>query len=194
MSQIIIDNAAAISLDRDLTVSSTTSQSRRLKYFRKGPFQTRAEIQMNVVKRSIYQALQSVLSDQLLGPYNIKFPAEVVGDASPHTITVNGASQTGNSVSISSVGNTTVIAAGAHVHFEGVTTSFVATNDVTTDSSGIATVNLDQPLPSSPTNAGDVDVGADITFNMYVIERPRASFGTTGLVNHDGSFIMVENV
>ena len=49
MTQIVIDNAAAISLDRELSAAQTISQSRQLKWFRKGPIQTIAEVQMNIV-------------------------------------------------------------------------------------------------------------------------------------------------
>ena len=69
MTQIIVDNAAAISLDRDLTVAQTQSQSRQLKWFRKGPIQTIAEVQMNVVRRDTYQQVLASLSADILGPY-----------------------------------------------------------------------------------------------------------------------------
>ena len=55
MTQLIINNAGAISFDRDLTVATTTAADRELKWFRKGPIQCVAEVELNAMRRETYQ-------------------------------------------------------------------------------------------------------------------------------------------
>ena len=192
MTQIIVDNAAAISLDRDLTVAQTQSQSRQLKWFRKGPIQTIAEVQMNVVRRDTYQQVLAILSADILGPYTLTFPEEVVGARITAQVRPSAANQIGTSVVVSGPATTTPILAGSIVQFPSHSQTYVATADVTLDGTGAGVIRLDQPLFTSPAVGDDVRVGSDVMFAMNLINRPRASFGPTGLVNHDGPFLFAE--
>ena len=196
MSQTIIDNAAAISFNRDLTVNTTVSQSRQLKYFRKGPIQSVAEVEMNVVRRSVYQGVLASYSDDKLGPYDLTFPAEVVGQPFPTGIgfTVNGANQSDNTLNVTKTGTAAyTVLAGTHIKLSDDTGSYIVSADVAF-AAGTAngTLTLDQPLFVNSTDNDTITAGADITFSMHMVERPRVSFGPTGLVNHDGAFRFVE--
>ena len=194
MSQIVIDNAAAISLDRELTIASSTSHNRQLKYFRKGPIQTVAEVQMNVVVRSTYQSLLATISQNILGPYQITFPEEVigVGVASGDEVTV-AVAQSGRVINVTGNTLTTPIRAGSYVQIPGFTQVFTVTSDVVIDGAGNGVIQIDYPLPSTSAT-GMVNAGTDCTLQMHMIERPRASFGPTGLVNFDGSFVFAEDM
>ena len=198
MSQSIIDNAAAISFNRDLTLNTTISQSRQLKSFRKGPIQSVAEVEMNVVRRSVFQGILASYSADIVGPYDLTFPAEVVGAPFPTGIamTVNGASQTDNTINVNKTGTAAyTILAGTHIKFADVAGSYIATADVVfAGGTQTGTITLDQPVVGAPANAASVTIGSDITFKMYLTERPRASFGPTGLVNHDGAFVFTEQM
>ena len=194
MTQAIIDNAAAIQLDRDLTVAITQSQSRSTKSFRRGPIQTTVEVNMNVVLGSVWKPILGALSASKLGPYTITFPDEVTGAASTHAITVSGATQTGTSVTVSSTANASILNAGDFIQFPGLTNVFVVTANVSTNASGNATVPIDYPLPSSPTNSGTIRTGDACQFRMLMIDRPSTSYGPTGLVAQGGSFRFIEEV
>lgn len=193
MTQIVIDNAAAISLDRELSAAQTISQSRQLKWFRKGPIQTIAEVQMNIVVAETYRLLRASLSDTLIGPYDLQFPEEVVGAPITAQVRPSVANQTGDSVTVTGPATTTPILAGSLVQFPNHTQSYVVTNDVVIDGVGAGVMNLDQPLFRAPSTVQDVRVGSSIVFRMNLLNRPRASFGPTGLVNHDGAFLFAEN-
>ena len=192
MTQIIIDNAAAISFDRDLTVAQTQSQSRQLKWFRKGPVQSILEVQMNVVRRDVYQQVLATLSDDILGPYSLRLPEEVVGSGIAAQVRPTTSSASGNSLTVTGPATTTPILAGAIIQFPNHTETYVATADVTLNGVGTGALTLDQPLFVSPASSGDIRVGSDVQFSMNLINRPRASFGPTGLVNHDGAFLFAE--
>ena len=192
MTQAIVNNAAAISFDRDLTVAQTSSQSRRLKWFRKGPIQAIAEVQMNVMRRETYQPILSVLTRDILGPYTLTFPEEVVGSGITASVSPDVDNQMGNSVTVTGPATTTPILAGSIIQFPNQSQTYVATADLTLDGIGNGTLMLDQPLFISPNMGEDIRVGTDVMFSMNLINRPRASFGPTGLVNHDGPFLFAE--
>ena len=192
MTQAIVDNAAAISFDRDLTVAQTSSQSRRLKWFRKGPVQAIAEVQMNVMRRETYQPILSVITRNILGPYTLSFPEEVVGSPITAQVRPSTANQSGSSILVTGPASTTPILAGSIIQFPNHTQTYIATSDVVLDGVGAGTLTLDQPLFSSPATTGDIRVGTDVQFSMHLTNRPRASFGPTGLVNHDGPFLFTE--
>ena len=193
MTQLIVDNAAAISFDRDVTAAQTVSQSRQLKWFRKGPIQTVVEIQMNIVVPETYQAIRGALSGSLLGPYNLQFPSEVVGNPITVQVRPNGVGQTSNAVAVTGPATTTPIIAGNIIQFPNHTQTYVVTEDLTLDGVGEGILRIDQPLFQAPSIAQDIRVGSDIVFRMNLTNRPRASFGPTGLVNHDGPFLFAEN-
>ena len=192
MTQAIVNNAAAISFDRDLTVAQTLSQSRRLKWFRKGPIQAIAEVQMNVMRRETYQSIIAILAQDILGPYTLSFPEEVVGSPITASVSPSVANQSGNTVMVSGPATTTPILAGSIIQFPNHTESYMVTSDLTLDGVGDGTLRLDQPLFSSPAVGEDIRAGTDVMFSMNLINRPRASFGPTGLVNHDGPFLFAE--
>ena len=192
MTQAIITNAAAVSFDRDLTVATTTAANRELTYFRKGPIQSVAEVNLNATRRETYQGILGDLSNNILGPYNLTFPAEVVGASHVGTITVNVAAQTGSAISVIASENVT-LKKGTMVRFANVPLTYVLTADATVTTTN-GTLLLDQPVASSPAGAAAVTSGSGITFNMYLTQRPRASFGPTGIVVHDGPFRFVEVV
>ena len=193
MTQLIIDNAAAISLDRELSAAQTVSQSRQLKWFRKGPIQTVSEIQMNVIVPETYRLIRASLSDTLIGPYDLTFPSVVVGDPITASVRPRVGNQSGNSVTVTGPATTTPILAGSLIQFPNHTQSYVVTDDVTLNGVGEGVIMLDQPLFRDPSTAQDVRVGSDIVFRTNLVNRPRASFGPTGLVNHDGPFLFAEN-
>ena len=194
MTQAIINNAAAISFDREGTFAVSASQSRRIKYSRKGPIQSGATVQMNVVQPSVYRAIFGAIEAGKLGPYTLQFPTEAVGPRFASTVSVRGAGQSGNTIVIDTApGFQESIVAGTIVKFANVRGSYVIVADAQVTSSGVS-VTLDQPLLESPVDNAIVTAGADIEFPMYLIERPRASQGPTGLVNHDGSFVFVEEL
>ena len=192
MTQAIVDNAAAISFDRDLTVAQTQSQSRRLKWFRKGPVQAIAEIQMNVMRRETYQPILSVLTRDILGPYVLSFPEEVIGAGITASVRPSVANQTGASLTVDGPSSTTPIVAGSIIQFPNHSQTYIAVADVVLDGTGEGALMLDQPLFQSPAIDGDIRVGIDVQFSMNLVNRPRASFGPTGLVNHDGPFLFAE--
>ena len=194
MTQKVIDNAAAISLDTETTIAQTISNGRKLKWFRKGPIQWISEVQMNVMFQETYREILGSIQANLLGPYDIKFPKEVTGAASSFTITVNGGSQTGTTVNITSTPSTVVLKAGSCIQFNANTQVFVCTTDVSTNASGEAEVTLNYPLSSSPAAASTVLTGNNCVFKMHLVDKPTASFGPTGLVNHDGPFRFAEEV
>ena len=133
MTQAIVDNAAAISFDRDLTVAQTSSQSRRLKWFRKGPVQAIAEVQMNVMRRETYQPILSVVTRNILGPYTLSFPEEVVGSSITAQVRPSIANQSGSSILVTGPASTTPILAGSIIQFPNHTQTYVATSDVVLD-------------------------------------------------------------
>lgn len=194
MTQRIINNAGAISFDRDLTVAQTISASRRLKFFRQGPIQSILEVRMNVITQDEYRQILAALSQDLAGPYTLTLPAVVVG-TEVEDVTVNGADTGGSTVDLEKVGTsgTTVLPLGTRIKFDGHDRSYVVTETEQSNASGHFSVTLDQPHPSL-TDGTVVEVGAGIEFSMYLIERPRASQGPTGLVAHDGPFIFAEVV
>ena len=101
MTQLIVNNAGAISFDRDLTVATTTAADRELKWFRKGPIQSVAEVELNPMRRETYQQILGSISAGVLGPYDLTFPKEVVGDTHTGNIAVNlAAFQTGTSINV----------------------------------------------------------------------------------------------
>ena len=193
MTQAIIDNAAAISLDLDTTISQTVSNSRQLKWFRKGPIQHVAEVQMNIVTAETFSPIRGAIQSNLLGPYAIKFPNEVAGVPSESNGTVNGVNQTGTNITVDGYPNSTLVhTAGTLIQFPGVSQVYVVTANVTSNTSGAATIPINYPISSSPTNGGTVKTGGDCVFSMNLVSKPVASFGPTGLVNHDGSFRFTE--
>ena len=193
MTQAIIDNAGAISFDRDLTLATTTAANRRLTSFRKGPIQAVAEVGINAMRRETYQAILGDLSNNIVGPYDITFPKEVVGAAHPNVITVNIGAQTGSSITVRASTGSITLEKGTLVKFANIPLTYVLTSDATvTTTSGV--LMLDQPLASSPAASAVVSSGSGITFQMYLTQRPRASFGPTGIVIHDGPFRFVEVV
>ena len=192
MTQAIVNNAAAISFDRDLTVAQTLSQSRRLKWFRKGPIQAIAEVQMNVMRRETYQSILAALTANILGPYTLTFPEEVVGVPITASVSPNAPNQVGTSISVSGPATTTPILAGTIIQFPNHSQTYISTTDVTLDGVGDGLIILDQPLFSSPIMDEDIRGGTDVMFSMHLVNRPRASFGPTGLVNHDGPFLFAE--
>ena len=195
MTQAIIDNAAAISLDGELTLSTSVSNARNLQFFRQGPVQFVAEVQLNVLTADQYEPIRGAVSNGLLGPYNLQFPEEVAGTPSIHTVTVDGANQSGSVVNISSVStNVRVFRAGQLVQFPGTSEVHIATSDAVTNGIGNGVVNLNYPLSAVTTDGATILSGNDCVFSMYLINRGRASFGPTGLVNHDGPFQFVENL
>lgn len=198
MSQLIIDNAAAISLDRDLTVAQSVSASRRLQWFRKGPIQTIAEVQLNVLQRFNYQPILGSLSGNIIGPYTLQFPAEVVGSPVQEQVTVSVGGQGGNSITVTFAtareGNGGYTA-GTILQFPNHTQTYVLTADAIVSGSGTASLALDQPLFVATTANDILRTGTDVMFSMNLINRPRASFGPGAhLVNHDGPFIYSEVV
>lgn len=197
MTQAIIDNAAAISFDRDATVAQTVSASRNLKWFRKGPIQSLLEVQMNVVTRGVYQPILGVTSGSLVGPYTLQLPSEVVGVPVSEPVVVNVAGQAGNQITAmwqSSRSGNGGYTQGSIIQFSNHSQTYALTADVVLDSLGIGTFFLDQPIAESPTLTTTVVTGSAIQFSMNLINRPRASFGPTGLVNHDGPFVFAEVV
>ena len=195
MTQKIVDNAGAISIDTDVTVAQTISNGRSLKWFRKGPHQWIAEVQINVVSGDVYRGINASLQSTLVGPYTLKFPVEVTGAPSTHTVTVSGAGQTGDTINVSSTSHeATIFTAGQLVQFNNNTQVFIVKSDVVTNSSGAAVVNLNYPLPTAPAASSSVVSGNNCVFSMNLIAKPRASFGPTGLVNHDGPFRFAEVV
>ena len=192
MTQAILTNAAAISFDRDLTVATTTAANRELTYFRKGPIQSVAEVTINAMRRETYQGILGDLSSSILGPYNLQFMEETVGPAHVGTITVNVAAQTGSAISVVASENVT-LKKGTLVRFANVPLTYVLTSDATITTTA-GTLMLDQPVASSPAGSAVVSSGSGITFSMYLTQRPRASFGPTGIVVHDGPFRFVEVV
>lgn len=197
MTQAIINNAAAISYDRDATVAQSISISRNLKWFRKGPIQSLLEVQMNVVTREVYQPILATLSGSLVGPYTMTLPAEVVGTTVTENVTVPTANQVGNQITVlfaSSISGTGGYTAGTIVQFPGDTRTYVLTADAAVQSDRTAVLFLDQPVAVSPPTTGTLSVGSGINFSFNLINRPRAAFGPTGLVNHDGSFVFAEVV
>ena len=192
MTQAIVDNAAAISFDRDLTVAQTQSQSRRLKWFRKGPVQAIAEIQMNVMRRETYQPILAILTGSILGPYTITFPEEVVGSRITASVSPTTANQSGTVINVSGPASTTPILAGTIIQFPNHSQTYVVTSDLVLDGVGDGMLRLDQPVFQAPAMAVAIRAGTDVQFSMRLINRPRASFGPTGLVNHDGPFLFAE--
>ena len=193
MTQAILTNAAAISFDRDLTVATTTAANRELTYFRKGPIQSVAEVSINAMRRETYQGILGDLSNNILGPYDLQFMEETVGPTHTGTITVNAGAQTGSSVSVRASAGSMTLKKGTMVRFANVPLTYVLTSDATVSTTA-GTLMLDQPLASSPVAASTVTSGSGITFSMYLTQRPRASFGPTGIVVHDGPFRFVEVV
>ena len=201
MSQLVIDNAAAVSFDRDLTVAQTISASRNLKTFRKGPIQGLLEVQMTVMTRATYQPILGSIANGLQGPYDIRLLPEIVGAdlivGTNAAIRVRGANQSSTSINIlvANITGLTSIPAGTIVRFAGVNGSYVVTADAPVASgTGNATIRLDQPLISTPADNAVISTNSGITFSMYLLDRPRASFGPTGLVSHSGPFVYAEVV
>ena len=193
MTQAIITNAAAVSFDRDLTVATTTAANRELTYFRKGPIQSVAEVNLNAMRRETYQGILGDLSNNILGPYNLTFPAEVVGSAHVGTVMVSIADQVGSTINVVTAAGNLSIPRGTIVKFAGVDLSYVTTQTAAITTTAGA-LNLDQPVASSPALNAVVSSGSGITFSMHMVQRPRASFGPTGIVVHDGPFRFVEVV
>ena len=194
MTQAIINNAGSIALNPDVTLATTTSQSRRTKFFRRGPFQMTLNVGMNPVRYSVYRSITGILSSSLIGPYSLTLPSEVVGEAPSDTITINGGSQTGNTVDITSTASTTVLEQGDFLKLPGVVGTYIVADDVTTDAAGDATVNLNQPMFSSPTDATEVDVNDNITFSMLLIDNPEATQDPSGIVFFSNAFVFVEDL
>ena len=193
MTQAIIDNAAAISFDRDTTIAQTISPSRNLKYFRKGPIQGIVQVQMNVITRATYQPILAALSSSLVGPYTMTLPSEVVGsNVFPTSALIMGAGQTGSNLIVDGMTSGQIVPAGTLFAVVGANGSYVTTANATVNSSGVVTLPLDQPIINSPADNVRLASGSGISLPYYLIERPRASFGPTGLVNHDGAFVFAE--
>ena len=117
---------------------------------------------------------------------------ETVGPSHVGTITVNVAAQTGSAISVVASENVT-LKKGTLVRFANVPLTYVLTSDATITTTA-GTLMLDQPVASSPAGSAVVSSGSGITFSMYLTQRPRASFGPTGIVVHDGPFRFVEVV
>ena len=194
MSQLIIDNAAAISFDRDVTVAQSISQSRNVQWFRKGPIQSILEVQCNVITADVYRQIKADLSANLVGPYTINLPVEVVGEGfSGAALTVNGSGQVDDTLNVShSGGSPTTIMAGTHVEINGQEGSYIVTQDVTIPANGNGVLTLDQPIIRATGGGEGIFSGVDINFQFNLIDRPRASQGPTGLVNFDGAFLFAE--
>ena len=128
-----------------------------------------------------------------LAPYALALPFQVVG-GTPFRATarVMGASQTGTSVMVDGLMENDVIPAGTWMGFGGVNGTYVVIANATANASGQATLTLDQPIIQSPADNAVVTAGDGLSVPYHLIERPRASFGPTGLVNHDGPFIFAE--
>ena len=199
MTQLIIDNAAAISFDRDVTTASTTAADRELKWFRKGPIQSVAEVELNPMPRATYMPILAALSKDLLGPYNLKFPKEVVGDPqSGGALVVVSATLGDTDITLSAPSNDATINPGEIIKFRSSSGETLGSYTVI-DAPGTipvgetAEIVLDQP--TFVNLAGTTLVhGSDAVFSMYLVSKPRASFGPTGLVAHDGPFRFVEVV
>ena len=198
MTQVIVDNAAAISLDRDVTVGQTISNSRNLKWFRKGPFQTVAQIQLNVITRGIYNQIIATQAGNIIGPYNMQFLSEVVDTPLIRAPMVRGAGQSGASINIDfdtdlNIGDVAV-AAGTWIQFPSHSQTYIVTANALATTSRNATIVLDQPVHQTVIDNEVIRSGSEIIFSMYLVNKPRASFGPTGLINHDGPFTFVEDL
>ena len=205
MTQTIVDNAAQISFDRDLTVAQTTSASRNIKWFRKGPIQSIFQVQLNPVIGTTYRTILGSLSDNLVGTYTLSFPEEAVGpplrglpdDAVTNRITTRG-TPSGVTLTIQGVaalnGMGAVLTPGQVIKIDGVLGSYIVLNSVNIGSSGEGSITLDQPLFSTPQAGSRIRVGPEINFDVNLVNRPRAGFGPTGIVTHSGPFIFSENL
>lgn len=193
MTQLIIDNATSISLNRDVTVASTVSQSRNLTYFRSGPIQTVVIAQISAVHGDTWRAIQAATSGSLVGPYSLTFPDDVLPDAITGTPLVQGASQTDNTIVTDGWNGSATIPAGTLVKFAGVNGSYLTTVAVTASAAGVATLTLDQPVVSAPADNAAITTNRGITFSMHLTDTPRATYiQGVGHVRTRGQFVFSE--
>ena len=135
-----------------------------------------------------HEAMSRAVWQQLLGFYNrmkgryttftLTLPSSLATPlgAGGGTPLVNGASQTGSSVTTDGwPGTTTVLKAGDFVQFDGSTKVYGVTQDVTSDSGGNATITIDPQLLSSPANNAAITITSipfTVAFSDDTLELP----------------------
>ena len=203
MTQAIINNAAAISFNRDLTIATTTAANRSLKWFRKGPIQSVLEVNLNAMRIEDWTPIETQLSSALVGPYALTLPKEVVGSA------FTGSDQLMYAASgdfhqgvldirtASTYDNDVTVPAGTLVRVPGLALTYRVTQTVTVSANHqtVSPVFTDQPtVDDTLTDDVTLQINSGIQFQMYLVSKPRTSFGPTGLVVQDGPFRFVEVV
>ena len=194
MTQAIIDNARNISFDRQAEFATSASVGGQFQYFQKGPILSRLNVDCNVLRQATWLDIRADLANNKLGPYSITLPSTVVGPVNTNVITVNGASQTDNTIAISGVASTTVLNKGDLIRFADVNGSYTVLTNVVTDASGDAIVTLDFPVAAAPADNAAITINTGITFSMHLVSRGVASQlpGIQGLVALNGQFTYVE--
>ena len=199
--QAIINGAQAINKDRRAQIDYSRTQGGVVRYQRSGPFITTFSVTPGYPTQAQYDTFVGQYQADLLGPYTVTFSDFTVRtrggyDSAVDTVVVEGANQTGNSLNVDGFRANTnnLLLPGDVIQVSGVNFTYVVTNTVNSGAAGVAVINLDMPLASSPADGAVVTVGSDIQWRLFLEQAP-ADLGLgriPGFSSFGGQFVLRE--
>ena len=191
--QTIINGAQAIRKSRRAQIETTRTQGGVVKQQRTGPFITTFDVAPGYPTLAEYDAFVGEYQANLLGPYTVTFSPFTVRTTGSYTsdsdtVVVEGANQTGSTLSVDGFRANTnnLLLPGDTIQISGVAFTYVVTNTVNSSGLGIAVINLDMPLASSPADGAVVTVGSDIQWRLFLEQVPDNS--GNGRIPYNASF------
>ena len=176
----IINAAESLSLGRDSSIAQVRSQGGRRSAQKRGP--TLYNLEVKVPVRRMNSTDHMAIEDEVIAlEYGAKtFSQASVSGVLPNNVTkargtwigtpiVNGAGQTGNTVTVTNITGT--VSAGDYVQFNGSTKVYQLMTGSTPTS-----LKLNCPLVASPTDASSVVVGNNVNFNFCLKEKPSTTY------------------
>ena len=176
----IINAAESLSLGRDSSIAQVRSQGGRRKAQKRGPTLYSLEVKLPV--RRMNGTEHMAIEDEVIAlEYGAKtFNQAGVSGVLPNNVTnprgtwvgtpvVNGASQTGNTVTVTNITGT--VSAGDYVQFNGSTKVYQLKAGSTNTS-----LVLNCPLVASPTDGSSVVFGNNVNFNFCLKEKPSTTY------------------
>ena len=177
--QNIINGAQNVRKSRRAQIDHTRTQGGRVFFQREGAFITTFEVTAGYPTHDVYDQFRAQYQADLVGPYTVTFSSEIVRtrggyDSTSDTVVVEGANQTGNTLTVDGFRANTnnLLLPGDTIHISGVNFTYVVTNTVNSGAAGVAVINLDMPLASSPADGAVVTIGSNIQWRLYLEQVP----------------------
>ena len=177
--QNIINGAQNVRKSRRAQIEYTRTQGGRVQSQRSGPFITTFDVTPGYPTHDELDAFVGQYQADLLGPYTVTFSDFTIRtrggyDSAVDTVVVEGANQTGSTLTVDGFRANTnnLLLPGDVIQVSGVNFTYVVTNTVNSGAAGVAVINLDMPLASSPADGAAVTVGSNIQWRLFLEQAP----------------------